>query len=523
MRQRILIAAALTAAWCSCGPLWAQRGDLIPEATAAQHGLTRPWFAQVQFDQGRGRVCDLILYEGVLYAQTDRGTIHAIDAETGKTLWSRQVGRPDHPSLTPSASHDLLATINGSRLYVVNRFTGDLLFEKEIEGVAGAGPALSAKRAYVPTVTGMIVAYRLDLSKETSREAAASAGTDVTSDQTTQHEEDRRQNVRLRQQYIPPLFCQSLGRAMVQPLVTHENLAEEYVAWATDVGYLNNRGWGYFHIGRINCQEEKSLELKFRLTTHAPAVARPAYLPPDPKVTGDSGLVIAASGDGYVYAIREKDGNTFWQFSTGEPVIEAPVVIETRLYVVSQLGGMYCLDIATGKDVWWAPNVLRFVAASQTRVYVVDGQGRILVLNAQNGARLDTLATESIPVKLANSDTDRIYLADGMGLIQCLHEVEQSQPLVHGLERKQAAEEKPAEDKAEKKQRAQSASKKEPATPKEPAAPKEPKAKKAGKKAADADADAGANPLIQGADAAGGDAPAKAGKAKKAKAAKNQP
>ncbi len=492
----------------------AQRGDLISETTAAQHGLTRPWFAQVQFDQSRGRVTDLILYEGALYALTDRATIQALDAETGKTLWSRQVGRPEHPSLTPSASHEMLALVNGSRLYVVNRFTGDLLLEKEIEGVAGAGAALSAKRAYVPTVTGMIVAYRLDPAKEPGREAA-SANTDATPEQAASAEEEGHRGFRLRQELIPPLFCQSFGRAMVQPLVTRETADEEYVVWATDVGYLNNRGYGYYNIGRIDRKEERYLELKFRLTTHAPAVARPGYFPPDPKVTGDSGLILAASADGYVYAIREKDGETFWRFSAGEPVIESPAVIDDRVYIITQLGGMYCLDATNGKDIWWAPNLRKFVAASQTRLYATDRFGRILVLNAQNGARLDTLATEGIPVKLANYASDRIFLADDTGLIQCLHEVEQTQPLLHGLERKQAVEEKP-----EKKERAQLATKKEPSTPKEPAASKEPRPKKAGKKAADVGAGDGGTDAVGDDAAVGG---AKAAKAKKSKATKGQP
>ena len=134
MRQRFLMPAALMAACCLCNPLWAQRSQIITEAAAARHGLVRPWFTQVELDQTHGRLTDLVLYEGTLYAQTDSAVIHAIDAETGKTLWSKQVGRPGHPSVTPCASHDLLATFNGSRLYVVNRFNGDILLDREIDG-----------------------------------------------------------------------------------------------------------------------------------------------------------------------------------------------------------------------------------------------------------------------------------------------------------------------------------------------------------------------------------------------------
>ena len=219
---------------------------------------------------------------------------------------------------------------------------------------------------------------------------------------------------------VPPLFCQSYGHALVQPLVTRETQGG-IVVWPTDRGYLN--------LGRIDRQAENGLMLKYRLETGAAIVGRPAYLPPDPKVSGDSGLIVTASRDGFAYAFREKDGQALWRFSLGEPIVESPAVIEDRVYVSAQLGGMHCLAVKTGKDLWFAPDLFQFVAASKARVYATDRLGRLVVLDAQSGARLDTIPTENTPIKLLNTDTDRIYLADETGLIQCLHEVEQSEPI----------------------------------------------------------------------------------------------
>lgn len=263
---------------------------------------------------------------------------------------------------------------------------------------------------------------------------------------------------------------------MVQPLVMRETAADEFVAWATDKGYLN--------VSFLNRQEERNLELRYRLTTDAPIAARPAYQPPDPNVSGDSGLILAVSGDGFVYAIKELSGDTLWQFATSEPIVEPPAVVEDHVYVPTQIGGMYCLDIKTGKSLWWAHDVMRFVAASETRVYVSDRLGRLLVFNTRKGSLLDTISTETIPIKLLNTDTDRIYLADSSGLIQCLHEIEQTQPLEHGKQRKQAAAE--AEKPAKKAESA--ASKKEPSAPKEPKATKATKGEKKTDAAAPADA-----------------------------------
>ena len=426
----VLFATTSVATLCPGDPAWAARSELISETTALRHGLTRPWFTQVELDRARGRLQNLILYDGTLYAQTDKAGTQAIDAETGKTLWSKQVGAPQHPSMTPGVHRDFLAVINGSRLYVLNRYNGDLLLETELAGSPGAGPALSSRRVYVPLVNGRIVAYHLTPPTEKAEESGHTRPNGSHSE-TGVSEENRRWNLRLAQKLEPPLFCQSLGRVLVQPLVTRETPNEENVVWPTDQGFLN--------LGHIDRQSENYLALKYRLQTGAAIVDQPAYFPPDADVTGDSGLIVTASRDGYVYVFREKDGELLWRFSTGEPIVASPAVIEGRVYVAAQLGGMYCLAINSGEELWFAPGVLQFVAASKTRVYAADRLGRLMVLDAHSGARLDSIATEKMPIKLVNTDNDRIYLADEMGLIQCLHQVELTEPIVHDKERKLAA------------------------------------------------------------------------------------
>lgn len=433
MRQFIL-AVALIAAW-SCGGRLpaAPRSELISETAAARHGLTRPWFTQIEMDRNRTRVQDVVLHEGTLFVQTDHAMIHAIDAETGKTLWAGQVGRPNHPSLTPGVGKDLLAVVNGSRLYVCNRYDGRLLFEIQLDDVPGAGAALSKRRAYVPMISGMVVAYRLEKLADPLKELGK-IKENPTPEQTAAAEKDRRENLRLGQEFVRPLVCQSRGRALVQPLVTRETQTEEFVAWATDRGFL--------HVGWVDLREEDRLALKYRLETAAAISSRPTYLPPDPNDPNDSGLIFVTSRDGFVYAIRESDGVSAWRFSAGEPILQPAVVIDERVYVATQLGGMHCLNAKTGTQEWWAAQIDQFVAASRQRVYAADRFGRILVLSAQTGARLDAIAAEHLPIKLANSDTDRLYLATDTGLIQCLHELELSEPIRHGEARKQKAEPK---------------------------------------------------------------------------------
>jgi len=430
----VLAAPAVSAA--------AYRGEIIPETVAARHGLTRMWYSQIQLDRARARAVHVLLDRGTLFVQTDHATLHALDAETGQTLWATQVGRRNHPSMRPAANRDLVAVINGSYLYILNRHNGKLLWETQIDGAPGAGPALSEQRAYTACVNGLVLAYLVTSIKDPRLELGI-IQSGQTEQQAEELERDRRDSIRLQQEYEPPLTAQSTGRAIVQPLVTRENEGEEYVAWPTDLGYL--------FVGYIDRNEQDRFSVRYRLETAAGITAQPTYLPPEAGIVGDSGVIYAASRDGYVHAIRENGGTALWRFSTGEPLVEPAVVVGKRVFSATQPGGMYCLDAKTGEQVWWCPQLLQFIAASRNRLYAVDRLGEMVVVDFNTGARLDAIPFPAQAVRMINDQNDRIYIVTATGLVQCLREVENEAAVVHRVDFKSqpagppATEQVPAE------------------------------------------------------------------------------
>jgi hypothetical protein len=503
MIRRLFLIMAVLAAGYPC-VLLAQSGqsEIIPEGLAAQHGLTRTWMTQVEMDGGGSRLKHLVLYDGILFAQTDRAMVHAIDAETGATLWSKQIGRPEHPSLTPGVGHTLLAIVNGSRLYVANRLNGKILLETDIDGAPGAGPAVSDQRVYVPLVKGLLLAFHVQQAVDPMK--AQDKDSPLSTEASDKQKNEDGQNIRLSKDSTKPITCQAKGRTLVQPLVTRQNDAEEYIVWPTDQGCL--------YIGRIDRKSDARIEVKYRLETTVPIIAEPTYLPPDPEIASDSGIILSATGDGYVNAILEKNGNTLWRFSAGEPLSQPAVVVGERVYAATSLSGLYCIDVKTGSKIWYAPGIVQFAAASKNRVYGVDKLGLTRVLDAATGALLDTLPTASMPVKVINDDTDRVYLASSKGLIQCLHEVELTKPIIHGEARKLAAD---AEAKSGGAQKSPAKTSEETPAAKEETAPvkKEAPAKAAPKERASkksAEAEKTAKPADEGEKPApaGGDKPA---------------
>jgi outer membrane protein assembly factor BamB len=348
--------------------------------------------------------------------------LHALHAETGQSLWAEQVGASNHPTLPAAVSSKYVAVVNGSSLYVLSRFNGKLLWKTRLEHVPGAGAGLSERHVYVPMTNGLVYAYRLEPAENPAEQLRKEQKVELTAEEKEAIEAQNLEGIRISQEKTPPLVCTSFGQVLVRPLVTRQTEALENVAWTTSRGML--------FVGEVDAEGEHFIS-RYHLVTNGPMTTEPAYLPADVNVVGDSGVIYGASEDGFVYAVRETDGELLWRFSTGDPIIERAVVAGLRVYVPTQTEGMYCLDAKTGQQVWWAPHIRRFIAASKQRIYTADKVGRVVVLNANSGARLDTVYLGPRSILMTNDWNDRIYVASPTGLVQCLREIELSQPVVH--------------------------------------------------------------------------------------------
>jgi outer membrane protein assembly factor BamB len=368
----LLVSMLLVCAWAERA--FAQPGhpELIPETMARSHGLTRAWATRLQVDPGRGRIKDITLHEGTLISVTDQGTVQALDAESGRTLWITPIGKPGHPCTPVGASASYVAVCNGSTLFLLGRLDGKILFTRRMQGSPSAAPAVSEDRVYVPTFAGAVESYDINLEEPT----------------------------------LWPTTYRTRGTIEEAPVIAGEN-----VIWAT-------------HVGAVYSATKKDLTAVYRFMTRGEITAGLGYWPP---------LVYVASADGYVYAIDEKSGKRRWQFSTGSPSREAPVALDGNLYTVSEISGMYCLSAEKGAERWFTGDVAKFISASATRLYTADETGRLIILDRRSGAHLDRMPTELLPIKVVNIQTDRIYLATKKGLVQCLREIERVTPLVHTL------------------------------------------------------------------------------------------
>jgi hypothetical protein len=308
--------------------------------------------------------------EVTLFASTMAGMVHAIDGETGRTRWSAQYGKLGHPTLSVASNDEVVAVINGMRLYVANRDDGKLIFEKLLNGVPGAGAALSDEMVFVPTLSGFVEAYQLKDPDETT----------VT-------------------------LYNTAGKIEVRPTVSSST-----VSWPTSDGKVYTA-----NANTVGIRTRRELGDNIQ----APTVVHPPN------------LLFAAAADGFVECLDELRLTPIWRFSTGEAVLHPLVIAGGDLYIVTESGGMYRVDPKTGNEYWWSPGVTQFISASQERVYCADEFGRLSILDRSTGGQLGLLPTQAADVKLINPHTDRIFLGSRTGLLQCLHESALDRPLVH--------------------------------------------------------------------------------------------
>ncbi|HEY1068549.1 MAG TPA: PQQ-binding-like beta-propeller repeat protein, partial [Pirellulales bacterium] len=261
---------ALAVATLFAAPVQAQIGDvghLIPQSTAQRYGLTRAWFTQAALDRNRTRVGSWALQGDTLFVQTTQNIVQAIAAETGRTLWTTQVGEPGKPTGPISASASAVGVVNGSWVYLLNRQNGQVLWQREMESIPLGGVAVTDQWVYIPMSNGRMRAIPF-INPDSKLE---------------------------------PWWRGTAGRIEDAPIAT-----QTCVIWNNDRGLL------------LASELDKS-HLIFQFETNRPMTAPLAYWPP-------YAFMVERQ---FVFAVdvnqKRSQGRMAWQFSPGGRISQAPV------------------------------------------------------------------------------------------------------------------------------------------------------------------------------------------------------
>lgn len=342
-----------------------------------------------------------------LFVLTRAGTVVCLDAETGRVKWRTTVGKPY--SILPflAVNSRGVGVIANVELFGLDRANGRKMWEYRLPAGISAAPVVDEKQIYIPSSDGRIYAFSLPFFID--------GKSVVYGEQRGQVFEERPR---------PVWEEQTNMNLSYRPLLTRESIF-----------VVDGRGRA-LGLGKRAGTGDATVEL-FRYTTDNKVSVPPGQF-------GDVAYV--GTDGGTTYALNAITGKVRWRHSSGSAVVRRPASVADDVFVTSDREGMSCViarpgDEREGESRWKIPcgrGVLtaqreadEFLACNSRFVYASDRSGRLLVLDRKRGVRLSWLDTTAFRVKIVNEVTDRLYLAAQDGLIVCLHDRDQREPIRH--------------------------------------------------------------------------------------------
>ena len=160
--------------------------------------------------------------------------------------------------------------------------------------------------------------------------------------------------------------------------------------------------------------------------TSAPKGYRPTFS--SPVVSGDrlvcgEGLHLTPDARIICLDVRpQAKGEVLWTFQTRSHVECSPVIADGRVFIGAGDDGYYCLDLATGREVWHKPgegylDAETSLAVHDGKVYAGLGLGgrALCVLDAETGRELKRIATPQAVFSPPAVYAGKLYIGMGAG------------------------------------------------------------------------------------------------------------
>ena len=366
-------------------PAFAQlKGDaqLPTHQQLSRLGLERAWWAQAVLNPHRDKIRHVTIDEDMVYVQATSGVTTAFDAESGHQLWAVQLGRFDPPSFPAISNEDLAMIIVGSTMYGLDKRSGKTLWTLILPGQPSTGPAVDDVNVYFGSLDGMVYAYSLRKIKKLY--------------------EERR---------LP----QWSHEAQVWTYKAGKEITSPPIATGRAVNFASRDGSMY----SVTAERRK---LIYQLETDKAIVAPLARL---------DNLMFLASEDFTFYALNILNGKYVWEFTSGRPIRKPAYPVDKEVFVSPDRGGTFCLELDTGVQRWWKPDLANFVAMTGGAIAGTDDDGNLVMVSRDRGEIIGSLPLRKFTVRTGNDRTDRIYLATESGLVMCLRQIGHTYPVYH--------------------------------------------------------------------------------------------
>lgn len=299
-----------------------------------------------------------------LYTLGDDGTIECRNAETGQLVWLQRVGNRDLGYSGMAVDDSFATVINGDELVKIDVANGSIFNTVPLMHAPTGAPVHVNGFAIVPSIGDRLIGYPIaDLDAEPFIEIVS-------------------------------------GGALTTPTVS---LDAPKVVWGTDSGFV----YALELSGVPNMQ--------FRLNVDG-LVSAPAAAAPGERF-------FFGSEAGQLYGLRTtRTGEVLWNRPTGEPIRQPPTVFGEQVIFDTELGNLISVSASDGFPTWPAPvrGIRDVMGIIDDQLFAHKTSGAFVVLSLSTGKLLHEIPGRFPRELLVNRWTDRLYLVDDRGIVQCL-------------------------------------------------------------------------------------------------------
>jgi outer membrane protein assembly factor BamB len=361
--------------------------DLVPARTTLERvGLERQWFGVIPLVETE-RLLRISLSEGMLFAQSSYARLHAFDAESGRHLWSAQLGERSGFARGVAANSFAIFVTNANILHALDRKSGRRIWRYDLGTIPTSTPACDEDRVMVGMTSGKLIAFNLKGKDKKGGEFILTS-------------------VR------PGWSWQTGGPILTRPLPA-----------AHVVAYGGGKGRAY-----VTMTDEVTELYRFP-TGGEIGEGLGAYA---------TRTLLIPSADFNLYAVDLLTSRLFWVFPSGAPIEQEPIVADHDILAINTAGSLSLLDPVTGTPRWTiSTQGGQFIAVSATKVYLRSYNLDLFVIDRATGKTLldpgEThiragLNLREYDLYVVNRFNDRMYYATSSGMIIAIREPGQVAP-----------------------------------------------------------------------------------------------
>ncbi len=241
-----------------------------------------------------------IFVGGRLYFGNNSGFAFSLDADTGRILWKRRIGRLNASSPTYARGRLYIVNLVPGHIVKMHARTGRVIWKRNLPGRAESSPLVVGRTVYFGCECG-------------------------------------------------ELFAMSTVNGNVRWSTSLGGPVKSAPAYQRGTLYVGDYG------GYMNAVDARTGELEWQSGSLGPGFGASGAFYSTPAVA--FGRVYAGNNDARVYSFDRRDGTVAWSYSTGGYAYSGPTVARTKhspptVYIGSFDGNIYALDARDGGVRW---------------------------------------------------------------------------------------------------------------------------------------------------------------------------